>query len=700
MGVLMHTADESYRPDIDGLRAVAVIAVVLFHAFPQWLPGGYIGVDVFFVISGFLITSQLMASAASGAMSFGDFYARRIRRIFPALILVLVAVAVSGWWLLLPGEWIELRKHIGASAIFANNIVLWSEAGYFDGPSELKPLLHLWSLGVEEQFYLIWPLLIWWWWRARLRWIPAIALTMMLSFAINVAVVQDGAAYAAFFLPHTRLWQLAAGALLAALARDGTPLRLLLARWLYRSPSTDEDARTGHVMSIAGVALIALSCIALSRGIASPDWWSHGPYENVSATVHWIARLLWLDGDANAYPGWSALTPTLGAVLVITAGPSAALNRTLLSNRAMVFVGLISYPLYLWHWPILSFLQISEQGDVSRPMKVIAIAASFVLASLTYLVVERPLRRALTPATMTRVAPVLGSMAAIGIAMLVAINTNWLTPPARTALQIDTLVRSDLNSSVCRSRFPNVGEYCQHINPDLPLNTVLLGDSHAAHFMPGLGAILKTRSESLVHLGQTGCPPLAGIERLNQTGDNTCTRVNRAVLDAVIADQAISNVWLSFRGTSAVTGIVREGGGATDLFRVSGGSATNEAAVRDTLRATIKELQSAGKQVGVFLQVPELGFRVDECTGRPFSIAHGPARVPCSIPRDVVMARQSRYRNLIAEMEKEFGIAVYDPLPWLCDESACQAVADGHVLYFDDNHLGVFGSSWALRGFK
>src|ERR1051325_9679898 len=156
----MQAADQTYRPDIDGLRAIAVLAVVGFHAFPQWVPGGYVGVDVFFVISGFLISSQLMAAASGGRMSFSSFYARRIRRIFPALLVVLLAVGAAGWWLLLPQEWEQLRTHIGASAIFGNNIVIWSEAGYFDTASELKPLLHLWSLGVEEQFYIFWPLFL------------------------------------------------------------------------------------------------------------------------------------------------------------------------------------------------------------------------------------------------------------------------------------------------------------------------------------------------------------------------------------------------------------------------------------------------------------------------------------------------------------------------------------------------------------
>ena len=577
--------------------------------------------------------------------------------------------------------------------------MLWSEAGYFDRAAELKPLLHLWSLGVEEQFYLVWPLLIWWWWRREVRWIAAIAIIVAVSFAINVMVVEEGAAYAAFFLPHTRLWQLGAGALLAVVAREQIPVRAHLAQWLYRSPSIDTERHVANLMSLAGVLLILLSSIALTRGVANPDWWSHGSMASVSAAVHWLARALWLHDGAAAYPGWAALAPTAGAVLVIAAGSGAALNRAWLSTRAMVFVGLISYPLYLWHWPILSFLQITEQGDVSRALKAAAIVLSLALASITYLFIERPVRRSLTPATLPRVAPLAMPMALIGIVMAISITTGWLTPPARTALRLDPPVPLALNESVCRSRFPGLGEYCQQFDSALPITTALLGDSHAAHFLPGLGALLKSRGENLVHLGQTGCPPLIGIERIGHSGDHACTRVNRAMLDAVLADASIVNVWLSFRSAFAMSGVEFEGGAPSDVFRLTDGTATNGSAIRDALRSTIALLQLRGKHVGVLLQVPELGFRVDQCTGRPFSLAHGPARVPCVVPRAAVMARQAAFRSLITELQNDLGIAVYDPVPALCDDVNCQAVAEGHVLYFDDNHLGTFGSSWALRRF-
>jgi hypothetical protein len=388
----------------------------------------------------------------------------------------------------------------------------------------------------------------------------------------------------------------------------------------------------------------------------------------------------------------------MGAALVIAAGPSAIWNRAL-SVRPMVFVGLISYPLYLWHWPILSFLQITEQGDVSRPLKLAAIAAAFVLAAVTYVFIEQPIRRGIKARSLSEVMPIAVPMAALAIVMAAALTTGWLTPPARTALEIDTRVPMALNESLCRGRFAGLGEYCQQFDAELPVSMALLGDSHAAHLLPGLGAAAKAAGVNVVHLGQTGCPPLIGIERLQVIGDNDCVRVNRAMIEAVASDAAITDVWLSFRGALATTG--REPGDSTEriVFRSLERGATNADAIRDGLQQTIALLQSRGKNVGVFLQVPELGFPVDQCTGRPASLRYRPARQPCSVARAAVMARQAQYRELIAAAQAQSGIAVFDPVPALCDESACQAVADGHMLYFDDNHLGVFGSTRMLREF-
>jgi hypothetical protein len=511
-------------------------------------------------------------------------------------------------------------------------------------------------------------------------------------------VVDEGGATAAFFLPHTRLWQLATGAWLAALMLEGADPAASVARRLYRAPFDDGSSRVRNMFSVFGLGLIVLTTIALSQGLARPDWWSNGGVKNVTTVVHWIARLLWL-GESAEYPGWTALAPTLGAALVIAAGPSARWNRALLSLRPMVFVGLISYPLYLWHWPILSFLQITEQGDVSRPVKVAAIAVSFLLATLTYLFVERPIRHGIKARRLIEIAPLAGAMAALGVVMLVAVTSDRLTPPARTALRIDERVPISLNEGECRKRFAGLGEYCQQFDPTLPISVALLGDSHAAHFLPGLGEAAKARGTNVVHLGQTGCPPLAGIARLDVVGDNTCVRVNRAMIEQVAADAGIHEVWLSFRSALATTGREPGESGERKLFRSEDSGLLNADAIREGLQRTIALLQSRGKKVGVLLQVPELGFRVDSCTGRPVSLHYRPARESCSVDRSAVMARQSTFRDMINELQAQLHFAVYDPLPALCDASSCHAVIDGRLLYFDDNHLGVHGSQQAMRQF-
>jgi peptidoglycan/LPS O-acetylase OafA/YrhL len=378
-------ANTGYRPDIDGLRAVAVLSVIGFHVTPRFVPGGYVGVDVFFVISGYLITGIVLGQLAEGRFSFAGFYARRVRRIFPALILVLVASAAIGWFVLVPGEFSQLMTHTAAAALFVPNIALWREAGYFDTRSELKPLLHLWSLGIEEQFYLIWPPLMYVSWKRGLNILSIMALIIVVSFAINVALARDSAA-AAFFLPQARMWELLLGGLLAYLERvrgadfDGAVNRLMFAPGRTPDPRFVADAKAW-----SGLAMIGVAIAAFSRGTDFPGWWYGVPGASDAASFLGL-------NAGMAYPGWWAIAPTLGAALLISGGPTAWVNRRLLGRRPLVAIGLISYPLYMWHWPLLSYLQITENGSPSRGLRAAAVAASFVLATLTYIVVERPIR--------------------------------------------------------------------------------------------------------------------------------------------------------------------------------------------------------------------------------------------------------------------------------------------------------------------
>ena len=347
----MNQGDRRYRPDIDGLRALAVVVVMIFHAFPARLPGGFVGVDVFFVISGYLISGIILSARAEGRFSYAQFYARRIRRIFPALGAVLLAVLAGGWFLLYADDYARVGRHVAAGAAFASNFAFWQEASYFDVAADLKPLLHLWSLGVEEQFYLVWPVLL----VAASRWRRGpLALTFAIgtvSFLLAIWTVRIDRT-PAFYAPWNRFWELLAGATLASVDADAelhaSMRRLLSRRWL---PD-----------------------LAASLGLAA------------------IAAGVWLIDETRVFPGLWVLLPVGGTFLVMVAGPGAWVNRAILSHPIVVFVGLISYPLYLWHWPLLSFAHILEGDIPAASLRLALLAVSVGLAWATYRVIERPVR--------------------------------------------------------------------------------------------------------------------------------------------------------------------------------------------------------------------------------------------------------------------------------------------------------------------
>jgi peptidoglycan/LPS O-acetylase OafA/YrhL len=366
--------DNPYRPDIDGLRAVAVLAVVWFHAFPDALSGGFVGVDIFFVISGFLITTIIVNGLEQGKFRFADFYGRRIKRIFPALLLVLIVCLGFGWFALLADEYKQLGKHVAGGAGFIANLLFWKEAGYFDNSADTKPLLHLWSLGVEEQFYMLWPVMLWAAWRKRINFLSLIVLVLVVSFTLNIARAQTDSV-GVFYGLHTRGWELLIGAFLAHISQR----QLVLPKWL-----------TGAVTKV-NTALIWRDRQARAPRIASV---SCNTLLNLASTVGAFLLLLSfvMISKVNSFPGWWALLPTLGSALLIGAGAQAWFNRTVLANRAMVWIGLISFPLYLWHWPLLSFARIIESETPSHSIRLAAIGVAFVFAWLTYQLIERQIR--------------------------------------------------------------------------------------------------------------------------------------------------------------------------------------------------------------------------------------------------------------------------------------------------------------------
>ena len=345
-----HLSHPKYRPDIDGLRAMAVLSVVAYHAFPTTIQGGFIGVDVFFVISGFLISTIIFENLERGTFSFAEFYARRIKRIFPSLIVVLSLCLVFGWFSLLPDELNQLGKHVVAGAGFVSNLVLWSESGYFDNSAETKPLLHLWSLGIEEQFYIVWPFLLWAAWKRHLNLLTITLLLLVGSFILSIWLIHTNPV-ATFYSPLTRFWELLCGSLLAFYT-------------FHRTKNIFQDSQSflslSNTLSLTGIVILIIGFFVINKEFAFPGYW--------------------------------ALLPVLGAVMIILAGPKALFNQKILSNKIFVWFGLISFPLYLWHWPLLSFGNILYFDTPPLKYRVIAILLSIGLAWLTMKFVERPLR--------------------------------------------------------------------------------------------------------------------------------------------------------------------------------------------------------------------------------------------------------------------------------------------------------------------
>ncbi|HCJ9893807.1 TPA: acyltransferase [Escherichia coli] len=359
------TSHPKYRPDIDGLRAFAVLPVVIFHAFPEVLKGGYAGVDVFFVISGFLISSIIFSNINKGTFSFLDFYSRRIRRIFPTLLTVLISCLVFGYFAMLPDEYMLLGKHVAGGSFFVSNFVLFLESGYFDTTSITKPLLHLWSLGVEEQFYIVWPILLALLWKRRINLFLVAFTCFLLSFYFNISTIETNPSLT-FYSPVTRFWEILAGSMLAWVTihkRDYfSNLKNNINRVIANATKTkslDIDYLGGFT-SICGLIILTFGYATLTEDIQ--------------------------------FPGYYAIIPVSAAVLLIMSGPNAIVNKYILSFPVFIWIGLISFPLYLWHWPLLSFAYIMESGVPSEFIRGALVIFAIALSIFSYHVVESKLR--------------------------------------------------------------------------------------------------------------------------------------------------------------------------------------------------------------------------------------------------------------------------------------------------------------------
>ncbi len=648
----------AYRPDIDGLRAIAVLCVLVFHAFPSRLPGGFVGVDVFFVISGYLITGIVAREVEAGTFTLGRFYARRVRRIFPALALVLTAALAAACVLLVPDDFLALARHTVSGVLFTANLHLWSEAGYFDGAAEEKPLLHLWSLGVEEQFYFFWPVLL----AFTARRARAVAATVALASLALCVVLVHAYPVATFYAPFTRLWELLVGALLALFeARD--PARTT-------TPHTRAAA--------AGVSLLGVAAI-------------------LGAARGFHADL--------PFPGAWALVPVLGTALVIRSGMASALNRLVLGHPLLVGIGLVSNPLYLWHWPLLTFFRLvtDERGSIATRLALLG--AALALSVLTYRLVEKPMRRAPERA---RVVAGLGGALALPLALAIAVVAADGFPD-RPGMRRWAEVRRQVawpwwSSPACEARWPFAGRgawwFCV-VSSERPPTVVLLGDSHANHLYPGLAHEPALGRQTVLSIGT--CAPVDGLRMTSlKTGENPCanmlTQQQTAFLDGVIAREPhVSHALLAARWPdfdSQGRQLDPETGAVTAPMFEAIVAAERTSSPRDQYAAALeRRVATLEKRRIVPILVLDsliLPFDVKACVPGPFRAT--PA--PCAFPRTEVERRQEGFRRVARELAgRHPSLRVFDPLDGLCGPTTCAAVDGERLLLRDAHHLSANGST-------
>lgn len=649
-GLKSHT---TYRAEVDGLRALAILPVVLFHLDVSGFGGGYVGVDVFFVISGYLITSLIQRELDQGQFSFLRFWERRARRILPALTVVVLFSFAAGCFILIPSDLENFGRSAFAQSVFASNILFWLQSGYFDADAETKPLLHTWSLSVEEQFYFFFPFALFalsLFSRSLRVW--AIAGALLVSFALSVWGVANHP-NATFYLLPTRGWELLLGALIAL------------------APSSNSVGAAVHrcdeVLSWLGVAAIA--AVVFTYHMETP------------------------------FPGWAALLPCIGTAAIIWAnGTRLTFLGRILSTAPLVKIGLISYSLYLWHWPLIVFADYASFDELTLLDKSAIIALSFVLAWFSWKFVENPIRRRvlLRKRTHLAAAAATGLLVAGGLGLSAEFANGYpsrLPPDARryAAGALDDNPRSKECHSIALKLVEPI-EPCRlgatGSNDDPAL--LVWGDSHASAFMPVLDAMAAESSVPAWFASYSGCPPIQGVFSPGKKND-ACPRFNRTLL-RLAEEHGIQHLVLI-----ANWSLFTEGEESGEMAWLIGDAQSNSPSSQDPravfekrITETLDALLQHGFTVWIVKQVPLQRFlpsvrltQVSLYGGDPSSVGR---------PLSEHVARQSFVNSVLEKIEHD-RLHLLDPAPLLCAEDrVCRTARDGRSLYKDEHHLSRFGA--------
>lgn len=636
----------AYRRDIDGLRAIAVIAVVLFHFGVPGFTGGFVGVDVFFVISGYLITSIIWREREAARFSFVDFWARRARRILPALFVMMFGALVAGWFLLAPKDYSELGRSAHNQAVFISNLFFMRQDGYFDVASDLKPLLHTWSLSVEEQFYIIFPLLLTLLSSRLKHWRAALFVLLLVSFGMSTWAVSH-APEKAFFLLPMRAWELLAGAMLAVIPARQYRASLALAQ----------------AVSLAGLGLILLAVFTYD--------------------------------PSTPFPGVAALLPVMGVVCLIWAnGQQATLAGKLLGSRLLVGIGLISYSWYLWHWPVYVFGKYASVDGLAPWELGALLLLSLLLGYGSWRFVEAPFRERRLLAGRRQVLAAAGiallGMGLLGKSLVWTQGVPWrLSPEALQFAQARTWSPEQMACLADGNKNRHNG-FCRFGPPSGPTRALVWGDSHATALVPALQDGASRYGISVTQAGYAGCLP---FNRKESTPG--CLSFNQRVTQ-LLGQETYSDVVLVARWSLYVYG-QRDGDTEASLLDPVTGAYDRKVAEQrfaDSLRALVQQLRAGGHRVWLVKEVPLQEFSAPYRLSRLAMLGRPTDKE--GMPLAEHLQRQAYISRVFEQMAAaDPGVKLLDPAPRLCSESGwCRVELDGRSLYTDDNHLSAVGSRY------
>jgi peptidoglycan/LPS O-acetylase OafA/YrhL len=646
----------AYRPDIDGLRAISVMAVLLFHAGIPGFPGGFVGVDVFFVISGYLITEMMLAEFRStGTISLAGFWARRFKRLAPALVFFLAVTLIASIFLLerISGETGALmRAALATVAINANHFFLIANGDYFGAAAETNPLLHMWSLAVEEQFYLVWPLLLLLLLKCcrQTRQMPLLLTAIIISFGVACLWTQTHPDLA-FYLMPARAWEMLAGAALAVALGQ----RAEKADWGGVSPRLS--------WTLCGLLLIAISVLSQQ------------------------ARF--------GFPGPMALLPVLGAVLVIIGGRRGAQDAgyRLLSAPVMVYIGKLSYPLYLWHWSVLVFMRSRRLYEESLALDVLALLVAFALSVFTYEIIEKKTWRVIKLESSRQKWRMIatGMLSSCAIAVLALGIGAWARYGwgySETEKKLDA-TRKDMPELNCMfgQGFPSEAQVETCLPNSSKASILLWGDSHANHWRPALSKAAKEHELNLGILAMNACKPST------QTGGPAnCRAFNAEIVSRLPLWRSTKNLKGIILSARWPEGLGSKTPSIVDAVNWNNGKfyssdSTTRAEAIENLRAGLHEIVTIAEQNDITVLIigpsPVLGFSAAHCLAVRSELECGISR------REMFQYAESAIAVLEAIEAKNANVRLLWPMQFMCDGQNCPVVKNGIYMYTDDDHISA-----------